>query len=552
MRLKRYAIEGFRAFAERVELDDLKKVNLIVGPNNIGKTCLLLPLRRITRADTACRPRLGWPVGTPNTGTSSANAVWWAYNDFATVNDEPSARESSPPIQLDFDCNIESPLAGIRSHQSNGNYRLTVHQNLFSEFSHHSYKDLAPLISFIPTSRFVDTKLEPLDLSNFMERQFDGSGLCYRLIDSFLPEGKVGEGYREQLKAHFSTFTGMDIKELWATLAPPSVQLELEDRTRRSVQDMGEGLSQLLIIADTMAQQTEPGILIIDEPETALHPTLQRRFIQALLDQEQFQVFITTHSNHILDIIHDELAIYRVHRDTQTQHRAVTRLGHSAREVLSDLGVRPSSISAANCVIWVEGPSDAMYLRMWFEAMGWTDVREGIDFAFGFLGGALLAHTTMQPDEFGEHIIDLLTLNPNSFIIVDQDTEELEDGTIQPGKAYLRRIIEEDGEFPERNWITDGKEVESYIPDSVLLRRNDPEQELAVDVANPNDGFSQRLVDLGLIRAGQTVSKVLWANTVRKVYQEYSNPESLMTEQLKNKLKSLRDFVSECQQGISI
>ena len=546
MRLKRYTIEGFRAFAERVELDDLKKVNLIVGPNNIGKTCLLLPLRRITRADTACIPRFGWPVGTPTHGSGMTNSVWWADEDFAAVGNTPTTRDQPLPLVLEFDCDIEGTLAsGRRSNK----YKLTVkHDDPNTNFSHNSFSHLAPLISFIPTKRFVDTNLEPLDLSKHMERQFDGSGLCYRLIDSFLPEEKVNEHYRKQLKKHFSTFTGMDIKKIWATFASPSVQLELEDGTRRSVQDMGEGLSQLLVIADTMAQQTEPGILLIDEPETALHPTLQRRFIQALLDQEQFQVFITTHSNHILDIIHDELAIYRVHRDTQTQHRAVTRLGHSAREVLSDLGVRPSSISAANCVIWVEGPSDAIYLRMWFEAMGWTDMNEGVDFAFGFLGCALLAHTTMQPEESGEHIIDLLTLNPNSFIIVDHDTEKLEDGTTRPGKRYLRDIIEEDGEFPERNWITDGKEVESYIPDSVLLRCKNPDQELAVDVANPDDGFKTRLENLGLPK----LDKVSWARAIRNVFREVDSPRMLMEQGLQGRLENLRAFIQSCQQGIHL
>jgi predicted ATP-dependent endonuclease of OLD family len=47
MRITSYAVKGFRAFENRVELDKPGKVNLIVGPNNVGKTSLLLPLRRL-------------------------------------------------------------------------------------------------------------------------------------------------------------------------------------------------------------------------------------------------------------------------------------------------------------------------------------------------------------------------------------------------------------------------------------------------------------------------------------------------------------------------
>jgi hypothetical protein len=45
-----FTLEGFRCFRDRVEFRETRHVNVICGPNNSGKSSLLLPIRLITTA----------------------------------------------------------------------------------------------------------------------------------------------------------------------------------------------------------------------------------------------------------------------------------------------------------------------------------------------------------------------------------------------------------------------------------------------------------------------------------------------------------------------
>ena len=47
-------------------------------------------------------------------------------------------------------------------------------------------------------------------------------------------------------------------------------------------------------------------------------------------------------------------------------------------------------ILQANCVVWVEGPSDRIYLKHWIEAVT-SELIEGLHYSIMFYGGRLLS-----------------------------------------------------------------------------------------------------------------------------------------------------------------
>lgn len=175
MWLKSYAIEGFRAYSERVTLIDMKRVNVIVGPNNIGKTCLLLPLRRITRADPRCVPILGSPDG--GARMASKSTIKLRPSDF------PEGHERGAKIKIDLDV---ARFDAVQRTETVGRTALTATVERLTPTVIGS--ELSPLgrrISFIPASRSIAFELEPNNFRKHEERRFDGSGICFRLIDSF-------------------------------------------------------------------------------------------------------------------------------------------------------------------------------------------------------------------------------------------------------------------------------------------------------------------------------------------------------------------------------
>jgi predicted ATP-dependent endonuclease of OLD family len=64
----------------------------------------------------------------------------------------------------------------------------------------------------------------------------------------------------------------------------------------------GEGLLSLFTIVDTLYDSSDDDIIIIDEPELSLHPSLQRRLISLISDYAKTrQIVIFTHSPYFID-----------------------------------------------------------------------------------------------------------------------------------------------------------------------------------------------------------------------------------------------------------
>ena len=130
----------------------------------------------------------------------------------------------------------------------------------------------------------------------------------------------------------------------------------------------------------------------------------------------------------------------------------------ASRRLLTDrLGYFASDIVQANSIIWVEGPSDRLYVLKWIEQIA-PELKEGIHFSVMFYGGRLLSHLSGD-SELVEDFINLKALNQNSAIILDSD---------RPSKtarhnATKKRVI---GEFESTDgfaWLTLGREIENYL-----------------------------------------------------------------------------------------
>src|SRR5207248_2410984 len=76
---------------------------------------------------------------------------------------------------------------------------------------------------------------------------------------------------------------------------------------------------------------------------------------------------ISTHSAHLIDALHAHTFHVRLVNGQTIVERAQTDA--QRHRVCTDLGYRPSDIVQANCVIWVEGPSDRIYVRHWLKRL---------------------------------------------------------------------------------------------------------------------------------------------------------------------------------------
>jgi len=157
----------------------------------------------------------------------------------------------------------------------------------------------------------------------------------------------------------------------------------------------------------------------------------------------------------VYHIVYEEGAS-KVYRASSDNHKSTA---------CEDLGYHPSDLLQANCVIWVEGPSDRIYLNYWLHDRA-SNLIEGIHYSIMFYGGKLLSHLSYsdsEDDSWIKDFISLKKLNRRGIILIDSDRADAK-AEINQTKKRLCEEFRQGGYA----WVTEGREVENYIPKEQL------------------------------------------------------------------------------------
>lgn len=208
-------------------------------------------------------------------------------------------------------------------------------------------------------------------------------------------------------------------------------------------------------------------IFLFEELENNLHPSLERRVLKYIdeISQKGAIIFLTTHSNTVLDSFQniDNVQMYHVRKENKLIQIKTLNNIIGKKGCLDDLGIKASDILQSNGIIWVEGPSDRIYINKWIELWSNGRYKEGMNYQCVFYGGRLLSNTTFEEDNI-ENLVNLMNVNKNSIILIDSDKTSKS----KPINNTKKRIQNEFRKNNQLCWITKGKEIENYVPKKII------------------------------------------------------------------------------------
>lgn len=557
-------IAGYRSFGDEMQtLSDFGKVNIFIGKNNSGKSNILklieiMPhliqqtanineLIELNKEDGSKKIDISFQIRNqpPNKklfdeiidvislttpSGKSIEEIWLPYSFFDFQNKKYTFNLSDY-FKVISDKQIKQMIS--RQHATPNNDKTQNIENLKNIV--HSIMTQKYFSSFesiyIPDERWITKE----KFNNDMNR-YSGNGLYYLLKEYDSP------GFSNLLKTN-SQYKNF-LKLLKQLLGCDDLQIIISDNKEDFIviidekplplSNWGTGVHQLILLAFADALN-ENKLICLEEPELFLHQELQKKYLNYIVHNSKNQYFISSHSNAFFDC--KDVRIYRCFLDKRkTKCEKANNLSIQCN-ILDDLGYKASDILQSNCIIWVEGPSDRIYLNHWIKNKN-PELEEGLHYTIMFYGGKLLYHLKVEDEESSDvtedidEFIKLNKINRNYAILIDSDLDN-KDGKLNKTKKRIEEEFEKNSAF---YWITNCREIENYFEKDIILGAINKIHKTNLTQYDQYEKITEYT---------NTKGNVISINKLKVAYEVIKSPPTYNKWGLQEKVDKLIDFIKK-------
>lgn len=499
MKIDSIKLCGWRSYdSNGVHIEGLKSINLIIGPNNSGKSNLskyFNYLKSIANEKLAAGKLI-----TVSTNLDESQTWCWkkekinceillsSDNDFAEY-DKVSYKVGENQVALDCCHNVDSNTSVLNMKVNDKpifNDSNLIRDNLESYRWVDPTDDVAGFSDnefywsrFLNSLVFVDPiRHHSRNSNNKQSYYFDGAEIIEELdklrLDRATPSNWAG--YKNQIKQWLTDILSEEVRNI--DILEKDLNFEFESGLSFSLEQLGTGVSQIVMLLSHLWINKDVNLnVFLEEPEANLHPESVVKLVN-IFEKEltNHRFFITTHSPSLIDCLNEKWAVFRTVKSTDGAS-SITLNDNVIKhyETLDSLGVKASQILQANIVIWVEGPSDRIYLKKWIDIFSGGDLEEGKDFSFLYFGGTNLTSFTAL-DDIDHNLINILSTSRKAYLIADSDCSSQTNRDDKDFKAYLSTMLnrlkaanadniglDSSVEDYVKVWISEGREIENYI-----------------------------------------------------------------------------------------
>jgi energy-coupling factor transporter ATP-binding protein EcfA2 len=386
-------------------LADLGKINVICGKNNSGKSTIF---RAISQPRTReIGKSLDHDDITHICDASIAHTPWSRYGKHSdpyqsyldTLKQAAKIKtiwflEDRPAFTSHAVASaIANPRLGFQPF--NEAYLASVYDGLFNDYMS---------VVLLPPKRNLDLSV---DIGTGQRPEPRGSGILnYLFFAKNQPLENTDNRIYQKVCSEFTEISSGYRLEIFPN-ANNRINLSFAYRNQSwiAAEYCGLGLQDLLVIL-IFAILPSHQVVLIEEPESHLHPEMQRKLLSFLTRESDKQYFLTTHSNVFLD----NALVDRVFFTRFTSSIEIDDVTSRA-SILDDLGYSVADNLVTDLVILVEGPTDIPILEEFLKKI---DIYPKYDIKMWPLGGDIMDQVDLTVFAQNYSIVALIDSDPKS------------------------------------------------------------------------------------------------------------------------------------------